>query len=100
MAAERDERRHTPLRHLLHDGLAYAGTYGAALANHLPMALIALDPRSGQFDMASAGHHLPLLRRPDGAIETIGETVAYALSLPNSAVVAEVLVNSRLEPMF
>ena len=32
--------------------------------------------------------------------ETIGETVAYALSLPNSAVVAEVLVNSRLEPMF
>ena len=32
--------------------------------------------------------------------ETIGETVAYALSLPNSAAVAEVLVNSRLEPMF
>ena len=32
--------------------------------------------------------------------ETIGQTVAYALSLPNSAVVAEVLVNSRLEPMF
>ena len=32
--------------------------------------------------------------------ETIGETVAYALGLPNSAVVAEILVNSRLEPMF
>ena len=31
--------------------------------------------------------------------ETIGETVAYALSLPNSAVVSEILVNSRLEPM-
>lgn len=32
--------------------------------------------------------------------ETIAETVAYALSLPNSAVVAEILVNSRLEPSF
>lgn len=32
--------------------------------------------------------------------ETIAETVAYALSLPNSASVAEVLVNSRYEPMF
>ena len=32
--------------------------------------------------------------------ETIAETVAYALALPNSASVAEVLVNSRLEPMF
>ena len=30
--------------------------------------------------------------------ETIAETVAYALSLPNNAVVAEILVNSRLEP--
>jgi len=29
--------------------------------------------------------------------ETIGATVAYALSLPNEAVVAEILVNSRLE---
>jgi NADP-dependent 3-hydroxy acid dehydrogenase YdfG len=32
--------------------------------------------------------------------ETIAETVAYALSLPNDAVVAEILVNSRLEPSF
>lgn len=32
--------------------------------------------------------------------ETIAETVAYALSLPNSAVVAEILVNSRYEAMF
>lgn len=32
--------------------------------------------------------------------ETIAETVAYALALPNSAVVAELLVNSRLEPGF
>lgn len=32
--------------------------------------------------------------------ETIAETVAYALSLPNSAAVAEILVNSRLEPSF
>ena len=34
------------------------------------------------------------------APETIAETIAYALSLPNEAVVAEVLVNSRFEPMF
>ena len=32
--------------------------------------------------------------------ETIAETVAYALSLPNNAVVAEILVNSRYETMF
>lgn len=32
--------------------------------------------------------------------ETIAETVAYALSLPNGAAVAEILVNSRLEPSF
>ena len=32
--------------------------------------------------------------------ETIAETVAYALSLPNESVVAEILVNSRLEPSF
>ena len=32
--------------------------------------------------------------------ETIAETVGYALSLPNNAVVAEILVNSRLEPSF
>ena len=32
--------------------------------------------------------------------ETIAETVAYALALPNAAVVAELLVNSRLEPGF
>lgn len=31
--------------------------------------------------------------------ETIAGTVAYALSLPNNAVVAEILVNSRLEAM-
>ena len=32
--------------------------------------------------------------------ETIAETVAYALGLPNEAVVAEILVNSRLEASF
>ena len=34
------------------------------------------------------------------APETVAETVAYALSLPNEAVVAEIMINSRLEPMF
>jgi len=34
------------------------------------------------------------------APETIAATVAYALSLPNDAVVAEILVNSRYEAMF
>ena len=41
---------------------------------------------------------------PDGQFkitpEAIATTTAYALSLPNEATVAEVLVNSRLEPMF
>lgn len=32
--------------------------------------------------------------------EAIAETVAYALSLPDNASVAEILVNSRLEPSF
>jgi len=40
---------------------------------------------------------------PDGQFkidpETIAATVAYALSLPNKAVLAEILLNSRLEPM-
>ncbi len=31
--------------------------------------------------------------------ETVAETVAYALSLPNKAVVAEILINCRLEPL-
>lgn len=34
------------------------------------------------------------------APETIAETVSYALSIPNDAVVAEILVNSRFEPGF
>ena len=44
-----------------------------------------VEPPEGQFKIA-----------PD----TIAETVAYALSLPNEAVVAEILVNSRLEASF
>ena len=34
------------------------------------------------------------------APQTIAESVAYALSLPNEAVVAELLINSRFEPQF
>lgn len=34
------------------------------------------------------------------APETIAESTAYALSLPNEAVVAEILINSRFEPSF
>ena len=41
---------------------------------------------------------------PDGqfkiAPDTIAETVSYALKIPNEAVVAEILVNSRFEPSF
>ena len=41
---------------------------------------------------------------PDGEFkmepEAIAETISYALTLPNSAAVAEILVNSRLESMF
>lgn len=32
--------------------------------------------------------------------QTIAESVAYALSVPNDAVVAEILLNSRFEPQF
>jgi serine phosphatase RsbU (regulator of sigma subunit)/pSer/pThr/pTyr-binding forkhead associated (FHA) protein len=38
------------------------------------LVLIALDPSSGRFDVASAGHHLPLLRDAGGSVEPIGET--------------------------
>lgn len=34
------------------------------------------------------------------APETIAETIAYALTVPNDAVVAEILINSRFEPGF
>jgi NADP-dependent 3-hydroxy acid dehydrogenase YdfG len=34
------------------------------------------------------------------APDAIAQSIAYALSLPNEAAVAEVLVNSRFEPMF
>ncbi|MEM9138868.1 MAG: SDR family NAD(P)-dependent oxidoreductase [Pseudomonadota bacterium] len=34
------------------------------------------------------------------APDTIAETIAYALALPNEAVVAEILINSRHEAMF
>lgn len=43
------------------------------------------QPGAGQFKIAP---------------ETIAESVAYALSLPNEAVVAELLINSRFEPVF
>ena len=32
--------------------------------------------------------------------DAIAESIAYALSLPNEASVAELLVNSRMEAMF
>lgn len=44
-----------------------------------------VEPPEGQFKIAPV---------------TIAETVAYALSLPNEAAVAEILVNSRLETSF
>ncbi len=44
-----------------------------------------VDPPEGQFKIAPAA---------------IAATIAYALSLPNDASVAEILVNSRLEPSF
>lgn len=44
-----------------------------------------LTPAAGQFKIAP---------------HTIAASIAYALALPNEAVVAELLINSRFEPMF
>jgi NAD(P)-dependent dehydrogenase (short-subunit alcohol dehydrogenase family) len=44
-----------------------------------------LDAPAGQFKIAP---------------ETIAASIAYALALPNEAVVAELLINSRFEPLF
>ena len=54
----------------------------------------------GMVDTRMVGH----VQVPDGQFkiepEAIAESVGYALSLPNNASVAEVLVNSRYEAMF
>ncbi len=47
--------------------------------------VIGVEPPVGEFKIAP---------------ETVANTIAYALSLPNEAVVAEILINSRLESSF
>lgn len=86
---------------------------GYAASKHAAMALTHAVRQAGWDDGVRATSICPGLvdtrmvehvTAPDGQFkiepETIAETVAYALALPNSASVAEVLVNSRLEAMF
>jgi NADP-dependent 3-hydroxy acid dehydrogenase YdfG len=86
---------------------------GYSASKHAAMALTHAVRQAGWDDGVRATSICPGLvdtrmvehvTAPEGQFkiepETIAETVAYALALPNSASVAEVLVNSRLEPMF
>ena len=94
-------------RVLRHEILGYSASKFAA------MALTHAVRRSGWDDGVRATSICPGLvetdmtshiTAPEGQFkippETIAETIAYALALPNEAVVAEILVNSRFEPMF
>lgn len=86
---------------------------GYAASKHAAQALTHAIRQSGWDNGIRATSVLPGLvetdmteavTAPEGqfkiAPETIAETVAYALSLPNEASVAELLVNSRHEAMF
>lgn len=86
---------------------------GYAASKYAAMALTHAIRRDGWDDGVRATAICPGLvdtrmvadvEAPEGQFkidpETIAETVAYALGLPDNAVVAEILVNSRLEAMF
>ncbi len=47
-------------------------TAGGRAGMFVTLALIALDPASGRFDVASAGHHLPLVRDRTGRVTAVG----------------------------
>ncbi len=69
-----------------HDGWADGVRATAICPGLVETRMVAdIEPSEGQFKID-----------PD----TIAETVAYSLSLPNEAAVAEILVNSRLEASF
>lgn len=86
---------------------------GYSASKHAAMALTHAIRQSGWDDGVRATSVCPGLVEtrmtdktptPEGEFklqpETIAETIGYALALPNSAVVAEMLVNSRFEAMF
>ncbi len=90
--------------------LLTGSTLGYAASKFAAMALTHAIRQEGWDDNVRATSICPGLvdtdmvadvETPEGqfkiAPETIAETVAYALSLPNEAVVAEILINSRLE---
>ena len=58
----------------------------------------AICPGMVETDMTT--QHTPSEGQFKIAPETIAASIAYALSLPNEAVVAELLINSRFEPLF
>ena len=64
---------------------------GTTIRNHRQLSLV---------DIAELTQIADALGIPRIDPGTIAETVAYALALPENAVVAEILINSRLEPMF
>lgn len=50
------------------------------------MLAAALDPDSGKFEFANAGHPAPLLREPDGSVREIGEHGALPLgAMPDTS---------------
>ena len=71
---------------------------GSSFLEYEAMLIARREGHSGAMATSSVTFLIPVFAILWGT--TIGETVAYALGLPNSAVVAEILVNSRLEPMF
>ena len=94
-------------RVLRHEILGYAASKHAALAlTHAVrragwddgVRATAVCPGMVETDMTA--HHAAAAGQFKIAPQTIAASIAYALSLPNEAVVAELLINSRFEPLF
>ncbi|MFK7945403.1 MAG: SDR family oxidoreductase [Paracoccaceae bacterium] len=94
-------------RVLRHEILGYSASKHAALAlTHAirrsgwddNVRATAICPGMVETDMVA--HATPAEGQFKIAPETVAHSVAYALSLPNDAVVAELLINSRFEPVF
>jgi len=94
-------------RVLRHEILGYSASKHAALAlTHAVrragwddgVRATAICPGMVETDMTA--HHAAVEGQFKIAPETIAASIAYALSLPNEAVVAELLINSRFEPLF
>jgi NAD(P)-dependent dehydrogenase (short-subunit alcohol dehydrogenase family) len=94
-------------RVLRHEILGYSASKHAALAlTHAVrragwdngVRATAVCPGMVETDMTAG--HTPAAGQFKIAPQTIAASIAYALALPNEAVVAELLINSRFEPIF